>query len=153
MSLTRSVFVLILTVSVLATAADKSAARSVDDAVYLVNRGQYSQAAELFEQLSAKDPMAAFFLGELYVTGRGVARDRASAAKWFDLADRQTGRKGKASYDMAWESMHGAIGLPPDYQEAQYWIEKAALAGHPQAKPLSELLSHVAQKCREMPKQ
>ena len=150
MSLTKALLLLLATLPTLVSASDKPASRSIDDAVYLVNSGQYSRAAELFEQLSAKDPMAAFFLGELYATGRGVSKDQISAAKWFDLADRQTGSRGKAAYDMAWESMHGAVGLPPDYQSAAYWIERAAQVGHPQAKPLSEMLSHMARKCRDV---
>lgn len=121
-----------------------SLAESQDDfgqANYLVNTGEYEKAIELLRKIP-ETPHGSSLVGMLYATGSGTVENVAEARSWFHKSDTLTGRKGEASFDMAWNYIYGPLGRPPDYDRAAYWFNEAAVSGHSQAKELVKAIDH-----------
>ena len=76
---------------------------------------------------------AAYNLATLYVSGQGVERDLAEAAKWCTV---RRPRKGKATAQSNLGVFYASgQGVPQDLAEAARWFRKAAEQGMP--KPSS----------------
>src|SRR5215472_6762814 len=78
-----------------------------------------------FEALKAQadngDPQAQLSLGSLYISGTGVTRDLAKAAKWHRKAAEQG--LAKAQLRVAYEYADG-LGVKADHYEAVRWLRR-----------------------------
>jgi len=80
---------------VLASAAGTSlpsfaAATSLEEAEFVYERGEYTQAARLFSPLAEQGfASAQFYLGLMHEKGRGVRQDYPTALTWFRKAAAQ----------------------------------------------------------------
>ncbi|ENU93166.1 hypothetical protein F971_01210 [Acinetobacter vivianii] len=54
-------------------------------------------------------------------------------AVWYFLRAALRGN-GDAAFKLGESYLHGDLGLDKDYKKAQYWLERAAQLGHPEAK-------------------
>ncbi|MBI5244419.1 MAG: protein kinase [Elusimicrobia bacterium] len=102
-------------------------ADSFSDGTAAYARGDYAQAAALFEKAAAEGGSEAMNrLGEMLATGKGVSKDYGRAAAWF--------RKGAGAGSAAAQNNLGEMyangwGVAPDFTAAKGWFEKAAAQG------------------------
>lgn len=76
--------------------------------------------ADTQKRADAGDPAAQSRLGDMYMRGSGVARDRAQALRWYEQAAAQ----GNA------QAMLNLVALQPiDSDSARYWLTRAADSG------------------------
>lgn len=100
--------------------------------------GQYRLALSLYRQAADKQYSPAIWhLGDLYLNGRGTARNPFEAFKLF----RQAAQDGHVASQCSCAQMleHG-IGFPKDVQQALYWYDKAAAQGLKEAANAAERL-------------
>jgi localization factor PodJL len=84
----------------------------------------------LREAADAGDPKAMFEIGNRYDSGRGVAADRAAAAKWYERAAEQ----GFAPAQYRIGNFHEkGIGVERDVAKAKTWYQLAAAQGNASA--------------------
>ncbi|WP_455366804.1 SEL1-like repeat protein, partial [Kaarinaea lacus] len=84
------------------------------------------------------DPESQFALGLMYVDGKGVDKDAATAAQWFLKAARQEHLE--AQFRLG-EMYKDGIGVETDTKEAKLWLSKAAGKGLEKAsKALQDIL-------------
>ena len=70
--------------------ATGAAADSIEEAEFVYDRGDYTQAARLFRPLAEQGIASAQFnLGVMYYRGQGVPQDYQAALKWFRKAAEQ----------------------------------------------------------------
>lgn len=103
-------------------------ANDVDRGSAAFNNGDYQKAMEYWWPLaSSGDAGAAFNMGLMYDSGRGVVRDYAAAAKWY----RQAANQGlpEAQNNLAFLYSLGR-GVPQDNAKALRWYRKAADQGY-----------------------
>ena len=86
--------------------------------------------AGLRAEAEAGTAAAQYEVGSRYAEGRGVARDLAIAASWFDKAARQG--LAPAAYRLGSVYEKG-LGLPRDAAQSVFWYGKAAEAGNVRA--------------------
>ena len=80
------------------------------------NAGDYKTALKEFRPLAKQGNAGAqFFLGDMYLSGDGVAQDYKQALKWFQLAVEQGDVKSGHQLGMMY---HYGLGVAADYQEA-----------------------------------
>lgn len=72
------------------------------------------------------DPNAQFQMGDLFMTGRGVARDPAAAAAWYRAAAQQGHAVAAGNLGVLYAN---GWGVPQSDAEAVDWFQKAANAG------------------------
>ena len=95
------------------------------------DRGDYVTALRLIRPLAEQgDADAQYNLGNVYVTGKGVPKDGAEAAKWFRRAADQG--HATAQYNLG-VLFGGGWGVPQNYAEAAKWYRLAAGQGHANA--------------------
>jgi hypothetical protein len=95
---------------------------------------RYAEAARWAEQAADAgfgDSRLAQVLGWGYLTGNGVRRDAALAAKWYGEAARQG--SAESMYELSLMARDG-IGLPKDAHDAAGWMQQAAEHGDAQAQ-------------------
>ena len=86
----------------------------------------------LFRPLADQgDAWAQIMLGIMYVSGQGVPKDAAQAAKWFRLAADQGDAMAQTSLGTMYASGHG---VPQDYAQAAKWFRLAADQANPSAQ-------------------
>ncbi|MEL6751739.1 MAG: peptidoglycan-binding protein, partial [Pseudomonadota bacterium] len=86
--------------------------------------------AALVAAATAGEPKALFEIGMRYSNGRGVSRDLAKAAGWFEKAAGLGFAPAQYSYGSMLEKN---IGVPKDIAAAADWYEKAAAQGNARA--------------------
>lgn len=103
------------------------AAGPFEDAVTAYGKGDYATALQLFRPLAENGrDQAQYYVGFLYLAGKGTAQDYAEALKWFRLAADQ-GNSG-AQYDLGYMYLNG-WGVTQDYALAYMWFDLAAAGG------------------------
>ena len=96
------------------------------------DKGDYAAAARMFRELATSgNAFAQSVLGELYMKGRGVARDPAEAVAWLKKAAAQGQVLAEVNLGACYES---GLGVPKDTAEAARWYRKAAEQGDPGAQ-------------------
>lgn len=112
---------------------------------------QRRQGGQVLEQMSAPSPSdtsaagvqylrtlagqgdanAQWLLADMYVNGRGVPQNYATARQWYERAAAQG--DAEAQYDLGVLYFLG-WGVPEDYAMAGKWYERAAIQGHARAQ-------------------
>lgn len=107
----------------------------IHNATVAMNYRDYP-AAYKYANLAAKnnDPKADYFLGAMYLIGKGVNKDAVQAAQWFEKSANQGDID--AQYQLA-ALYHNGEGVTKDDKKSVYWLQKAADAGNTDA--LSDL--------------
>ena len=91
----------------------------------------YAEAARWRSRPPRWATATAHVLGWCYLTGNGVRRDPALAAKWYVEAARQG--SAEAMYELSLMARDG-VGLPKDAHDAAGWMQQAAEHGDAQAQ-------------------
>lgn len=108
-------------------------AGEMDDALTAYHKGDLDRALTLFQPQAEKgNPVAARYIGEMYETGDGVAKDDALALKWLRMA----AEKGdaEAQFRMGVIYSVGTEAAAKNQEESLAWMRKAAAQDHPLAK-------------------
>jgi len=107
----------------------------------MYREGQYQLPKDLFQSLrytkwSAHqgEPQALSNLGHMVMTGMGVLKDEAKAARLFRLAARANAPEGQLNWGLC--LLRGNGGTRVDYQEALEWAQKSAAQGHQMAQEM-----------------
>lgn len=94
-------------------------------------RGDFAAAASAFQAMAEQgNARAQFFLGEMYLNGRGVPQDYAQALKWERAAAEQ--KDSDAQYTLGGMYETGK-GVPQDYVQAHVWYSLSSFSGDEQA--------------------
>lgn len=106
-------------------------AGSFGDGAAAYSLQNYAKAVTEWRPLAeAGNPQAQFRLGDLYESGRGVARDPALAAQWYERAARSGQARAALRLGDLYRQGHGVAG---DAATAVRWYARAAEAGEPSA--------------------
>jgi hypothetical protein len=101
----------------------------LEDADAANQKLDYATALRLLLPLGAQGSAGAQRrLGEMYESGRGVAKDDLEAEKWFRRAAAQNDLD--AEWYLGFMYHHGRKGIPKDFSEADKWYRAAAEQGH-----------------------
>ena len=104
-----------------------AAAGPLEDGVAAYHGKEYAKAAELWQPLAEKgDPAAQYLLGTLYVAGKGVKQNDATAFMWFQRAANQG--NASAQYNVGASYAEGT-GVPKSDIDAAKWFQRAANQG------------------------
>jgi TPR repeat protein len=104
-----------------------SIAGPLDDGVAAYHDQDYAQAAELWQPLAEKgDARAQYLLGTLYMEGKGVEQNDATAFMWFLRAANQG--DATAQYNVG-VSYAAGTGVPKSAVDAAKWFLRAANQG------------------------
>src|SRR5690606_30962017 len=115
---------LVVASALLVTAAG-SAWADFDDALAAYRAGDFATAMDEWAILAKYDPAAQTNIGEMYLRGEGVEKDRDVAIHWFRrAADRDFP---EAQYRL------GRVHMGEDNEEAARWFKAAAEHGHVQS--------------------
>ena len=99
----------------------------LEDGVAAYQDKAYTKAAEIWRPLAEKGhPGAQYLLGTLYVEGKGVERDDATAFMWFARAANQG--DARAQYNLGASYAEGA-GVQKNEAEAAKWFQRSADQG------------------------
>jgi TPR repeat protein len=113
-------------------ATPRARAFTVDAAYSAMKRGDFDNAMSELKPLAAKgDPDAEFLLGMLYDSGKGVARNQATAASWYRKAAEQKHLFAQVYLGALYYSGQG---VKQNYGEAARWFRGPAAAGNDQAQ-------------------
>lgn len=143
------------------TTTAQSVQESMKKANAYYNKGEYIEAVKLYRQLADQGHGVAMCeLGICYFTGKGVAKDKAEAMKWFSKAAEQGNAHAQyclgimadsmnesvkwyikaadqghraAQYELGYCYFNG-IGIDKDIDKGLEWIKKAANQGNKDAK-------------------
>jgi uncharacterized protein len=127
---------LILASALLLTASGGAWAGDFDDALAAYRKGDFATAMEEWAVLAKNGDMAAQTnIGEMFLRGEGVDKDRDVAIYWFRKA---------AGHDFA-EAQYrlGRVNLGEDNEEAARWFKEAAKQGN--VKSLNSLAAMYEQ--------
>lgn len=118
-----------------AARGNRDATLALGDVRYfnLDGRGEPAAAEDYYERAFAMgDARAAYRLGTMYATGRGVAPDLAVATRWYRLAAEAGLPAGQHALGVTWWTGRYWTGLAlvGDYAEAVRLFELAAARGH-----------------------
>ena len=104
-----------------------------NDGIAAFAAGDYAQAMAIFQPLAttSNHAYAQYFLGRMYLEGRGTDKDPAAAAKWLRKAAEQGVKE--AQYQMGKLYLQGE-GVPKDRAQAYGWLSCAAHRGSPRAQ-------------------
>ncbi len=111
----------VVLMAVLALGAPVSLARAdLQDGVDAYYEGNYAAALENIEPAAqAGDPVAQFFLGEMYLRGKGVDQDFEQAAAWYEKA--AIGGHADAQSAIGSLEMLG-LGVPRHPTSGYFWL-------------------------------
>jgi uncharacterized protein len=99
----------------------------LEDGVAAYQAKAYSKAAEFWRPLAEKgDSAAQYLLGSLYLDGKGVEQDDATAFMWFQRAANQG--DARAQYNLGASYAEGA-GVQKSEVDAAKWFQRAADQG------------------------
>ena len=120
---TRSLLAPLLAILAMGAAADAARA-DLKNAISTYKAGKYTAALKEFTSLAkAGDAIAQYNVGVMYLTGRGVAKDPALAARWHRSAAEQG--LAVAQYGLGVMYYMGE-GVDQDHEAAATWFRKAA---------------------------
>ena len=157
----------LLAALVVATALGPPAvAGSLDDGIAAYHEKEYAKAAELWQPLAEKgDPAAQYLLGTLYMAGKGVKQNDATAFMWFQRAANQGNDVDAAKWfqraanqGMVFAQLNLGLlyaagnGVPQDNVEAFKWLELAFFAlptGGPRSDVARAMTDVAAKMTRE----
>ena len=106
--------------------ATVAAAGSIEEAEFVYDRGDYTQAARLFRPLAEQGIASAQFdLGAMYAKGQGVPQDYQAALKWFRKAAEQGDASAQSNLGLMYERGRG---VRRDFIRAHMWYSVAAAA-------------------------
>lgn len=106
------------------TAALKAAQQAYHD-------GDYRTAVPLFQALAEQGNVRAeFFLGDIYLNGRGVPQDYAQALQWSQRAAEQGDTDAQFTLGQIYER---GLGVPQDNLQAHIWYNLSASSGDERA--------------------
>ena len=106
--------------------ATVAAAGSIEEAEFVYDRGDYTQAARLFRPLAEQGIAAAQFnLGVMYARGQGVPQDYQAALKWYRKAAEQGDASAQNNLGLMYERGRG---VRIDFIRAHMWYSVAAAA-------------------------
>ena len=106
--------------------ATVAAAGFIEEAEFVYDRGDYTQAARLFRPLAEQGVASAQFnLGVMYARGQGVPQDYQAALKWYRLAAEQGDASAQNNLGLMYEMGRGAR---KDFIRAHMWYSVAAAA-------------------------
>lgn len=112
-------------------AASRAEPGPLEDGIELLDRGQYTSAAEAFEEAAAAGRTEAMVeLGRMRLEGLGGQPDRQAAAAWFAKAADRGSTEGQ--YLLGLTILQGVEG-EGDAREAARWFERAASTGSSEA--------------------
>lgn len=95
--------------------------------VHAYNNGDFETAFEELAPLAEDgNSAAAYYVGQMYLTGRGIARDEALALDMLQSAAEAGDPRAQVNIGLFYE---GGRLLEQDPQQAAYWFEQAADAG------------------------
>ena len=105
-----------------------------NNAVVFYSQGEYDQAFREMQSLAvtAKHPLAMYFLGIMYSNGQGVEQDLKEGAKWYKAAAKLG--VAPAQYRLGKLYMKGK-GVPKDMETAYAWFSVAVVNGHKLSVP------------------
>ena len=113
-------------VFVVVACATVAAAGSIEEAEFVYDRGDYTQAARLFRPLAEQGIASAQFnLGVMYARGQGVPQDYQAALKWYRKAAEQGDASAQNNLGLMYEMGRGAR---KDFSRAHMWYSVAAAA-------------------------
>jgi localization factor PodJL len=92
---------------------------------------QLDPVGRLIERASAGDRAAQHDLGMLHLSGNGVKRDPAEAARWFERAAKQGLPNAQANLGVMYRD---GTGVKEDEQVAAFWFQSAAEQGFARAQ-------------------
>ena len=118
---------LMITIAILLTGVTGSLSQDFRKGLYALNNADYATALREFRPLAEQgDADAQGYLGSMYVTGDGVARDFAEAEFWF----RKSTEQGNAYSQLNLGMMHlYGDGVLQDNVYAYMWFNIAASNG------------------------
>jgi len=103
----------------------------IDDGAAVPPSRASQRAKELRAKAARGDARAQFRLGNMYVCGRGVAKNETEAAKWFRMAAEQ----GNVDAQLCLGCMHDiGQGVEKNEAEVAKWYRMAARQGHADAQ-------------------
>ena len=115
------------------------------DAKAAFDRGDYATAEKLWRPAAeGGNASAQASLGEMYETGRGVAKDEAEAVKWYRKAAEQGFATAQTDLGVMYRDGRG---VAKDDAEAERWFRKAADQGETKAQTV---LSSIENGRREL---
>jgi len=115
----------------LSACGDKVDKSRLQGAEAAYRKGDYKTALDMFQAMAERgNPRAQFFLGEMYLSGSGVAKDYAQALKWASAAAEQKSSDAQYTLGMMYES---GKGVAQDYVLAHMWYSLSATSGDEQA--------------------
>jgi TPR repeat protein len=105
---------------------------AMSEAIKAYNSGNYSKAVEVFNIYAAKkDTVAQFYLGTMYLEGKGVSINFQEAERWY----RRASEHGDAFAQNALANIYlNGLGVEPDFEEAARWFLLAAGQGNVDAQ-------------------
>jgi len=113
--------------ALVAALAVPAAAGPLEDGVDAYRAKEYAKAAELWRPLAEQgNAVAQYQLGTLYMEGKGVERDDATAFMWMQRAADQG--DANAQYNVGASYMEG-LGVQKNEAEAARWFGRAANQG------------------------
>jgi TPR repeat protein len=123
---------LVLAMSLLlAACGDKVDKARIQGAEAAYRKGDFKTAREVFQAMSEQgNARAQFYLGEMYLSGSGVAKDYAQALKWASAAAEQKSPDAQYTLGMMYES---GKGVAQDYVLAHMWYSLSGTSGDEQA--------------------
>ena len=106
--------------------ATVATADSIEEAEFVYDRGDYTQAARLFRPLAEQGIASAQLnLGMMYAKGQGVQQDYQAALKWYRRAAEQGNASAQNNLGLMYEKGRGAR---QDFIRAYMWDSLAAAA-------------------------
>jgi len=106
--------------------ATVAAADSIEEAEFVYDRGDYTQAARLFRPLAEQGIASAQSnLGMMYAKGQGVQQDYQAALKWYRRAAEQGNASAQSNLGLMYEKGRGAR---QDFIRAYMWDSLAVAA-------------------------
>ena len=134
---------LLFAVFLVVACATVAAAGSIEEAEFVYDRGDYTQAARLFRPLAEQGIASAQFnLGMMYAKGQGVPQDYQAALKWYRKAAEQGDASAQNNLGLMYEMGRG---VRRDFIRAHMWsnVAAAALSGD-EGKAAMKRRDHVA---------
>ncbi len=108
-----------------------NAASDTDSAIALYNAQDYHAAFSAFERLAETDPVAQYYLANMYAGGQGAEPDKEKSFQWFLMSAIQGHSKAQFKTGLAYNE---GFGTKKDPATAISWFEKAAVQGSPEAQ-------------------
>ena len=98
----------------------------LNEAKRAYNDGLYNKALNLFQQIN-DNPIAQYYIGEMYRRGQGVTKDDFVALSWYQKAAEQGYADAQTILGQSY--LLGGGGVSTDYDKAAFWNRKAAEQG------------------------